>query len=222
MTPAWLLDLLAAVMLAGAVTGLGRLAAVSLVKGRPWRPGQVSADADAAYILMAIAMAGMLAPNLSTLPDAAWAAVFGVLTAWFAGRAWLAARRGGRSGLLAGRCLLHLMHCAAMLYVFLAVASPAGGGMGGMSMGGPAATQALAHPTLAGAFVVLLVGYSVWDLDQLSGRRYRLATADGRAAGTAAPGPGAAARALVAAPATRVGWEVVLGITMAFMLVIMI
>jgi hypothetical protein len=222
MTPGWLLDLLAAIMLAGAAADVARLMALSRATGR-WRPGQGSADADVAHVLMAVAMAGMLAPPLAMLPDAAWAAIFGALTAWFAGRAWLEARGGGRSSLPGGRSMLHLVHCAAMLYVFLAVGPPAaGGGMGGMSMGGQAAMRVLAYPAMAGAFVLLLLGYGTWDLDQLSGRRYSLASAGGPAAEAAIAGRDQGARGLLLAPATRVSWEVVLGITMAFMLVIMI
>ena len=32
----------------------------------------------------------------------------------------------------------------------------------------------LRYPTLAFAFALILIGYSIWDLDQLSGRRYSL------------------------------------------------
>ena len=42
-------------------------------------------------------------------------------------------------------------------------------GMGGAS---GSAMQTLAYPTLAFVFALILIGYSVWDLDQLSGRRY--------------------------------------------------
>jgi hypothetical protein len=64
-----------------------------------------------------------------------------------------------------------------MLYMFLAATAPAarpGGmsGMSGMSGGGGPATMALSHPTLAFGFAFVLVGYAIWDLDQLSGRRY--------------------------------------------------
>ena len=167
-------------------------------------------------------MAGMLAPRLATLPDAAWGVIFGLMTAWFAYRAWPGAR--GARALTASRCPLHMVHSAAMLYMVLALGAPTASGGTGMA-GGPA-MQALHYPTLAGAFALLLIGYSVWDLDQLSGRRYCLggagALAGGQAAGAVASGPGAAARAFLLAPATRVGWDVVLGITMAFMLVMMI
>lgn len=224
MTPAWLLDLVAAIMLAVAVASAARVLMIPLATTGPWRPVQVAADADVAHALMGVAMAGMLAPRLATLPNAAWSAVFGLLTAWFAGRAWLEGRREGARALLGGRCMLHLIHCAAMLYMFQSLSVPAagGGGMAGMDMGGPAAMGTLEYPTLAGVFTLLLIGYSVWDLDQLSGRRFSLAVAGGLPIGAAARGPRPAARAFLLAPATQVSWQVVLSVAMALMLVIMI
>jgi hypothetical protein len=67
--------------------------------------------------------------------------------------------------------------------------------------GGPAAGEmALRYPTLALAFAFTLVGYSIWDLDQLSGRRYSVPGARLSLAGMAAQevsvlaaGPGSAA-----------------------------
>jgi hypothetical protein len=208
MTPSWLLDLLAAIMLAIAAVSATRLAsATPLLAGRPWRPVQAAADADMAHVLMGIAMAGMFTPGLATLPDAAWGGVFGLATAWFAGRIWSQARHDGIRGLPAGRCMLHLIHSAAMFYMFLALGSPMG---------------TLRYPTLAGVFVLLLIGYSVWDLDQLSGQRFGVAVATGPATGSAASGREATARAFLLAPGRQVGWEVVLGVAMALMLVIII
>ena len=223
MTPSWLLDLLAAIMLAVVVASMVRALMIPLATAGPWRPVQVAADADVAHALMGIAMAGMLSPSLAMLPNAAGRVIFGLATAWFAGRACLQARRDGIGELLASRCLLNLIHCAALLYVFLALSAAApGGGMAGTSMGGPAAMGTLQYPTLAGAFTLLLVGGSVWDLDQLSGRRFSLAVAAGPVAGAVASGPRPAARSFLLAPATQVSWQVVLGIAMAVMLVIMI
>jgi hypothetical protein len=158
MTPSWLLDLLAALMLVVAA------ASVVQVSGTP------SPDVGVAQAVMAVAMAGMFAPGLATLPDAAWEVIFGLMTGWFACRAW-GGTRGARA-LLAGRGALHVLHCAAMLYMSLGVR----------------------HPTLAAAFAALLIGYSVWDLDQLPGKRH---------------GPAA-------------GSDVTLGLSMAFLMVIML
>ncbi len=63
-----------------------------------------------------------------------------------------------------------------MLYMFLAATAPparagTAEGMGGMSAGAGSAAMTLSLPTLAFVFAFILVGYAVWDLDQLSGRR---------------------------------------------------
>jgi hypothetical protein len=235
MTPAWLLDAVAALMLAVAAVSAARL-----VRGRV-------IDTDLAHLLMAVAMAGMLAPSLRTLPDVPWEIIFGLLAAWFAVRVAGDARANGVRALAGGHCAPHLVHSCAMLYMFLALTST-GAGAGGMSAmtgtaGGPAMT--LAYPTVALLFAFILVGYGIWDLDQLSGRRYSLATTRVSLAGVAAPGssvpvlpagrrPDAAEGDAVAAgdrasaagfllsPAVTIGCRVAMGVAMAFMLFIAI
>jgi len=263
MTPAWLLDIFAALMLVVAAVSAARL-----VTARPWVRGGAAAgpagpDVDVAHLLMAIAMAGMLSASLTTLPNTAWEVIFGLMTAYFAWRVWRDAQANGVRALAGGHCAPHLAHSGAMLYMFLALAAPAAGGSGMADMGGASgsAMQTLEYPTLAFVFALILAGYSVWDLDQLSGRRYvlagagvQLATAHvpamaggaepaaaalsspavtGDAASPSAPsaagplpggsrGRGPGVRALLLSPGTTVGCRIVMGITMAFMLVIMI
>jgi hypothetical protein len=174
MTPSWILDIFAALMLAVAAVSAARLAGE-----RPWRRGAVVADTDIAHLLMAIAMAGMLVPDLTTLPDAAWAGCFAAMTAWFGYRVLRDARTNGTRALAGGHCAPHLVHSGAMLYMFLALAAPASGGLSGgqgmTAMGGPSASgmQTLEVPTLAFVFAFVLAGYTVWDLDQLSSRTRR-------------------------------------------------
>jgi hypothetical protein len=175
MTPAWILDVLAAVMLVVAAVSAARL-----VAARPWRPGSVVIDTDVAHLLMAIAMAGMLTSSLRTLPDTAWAVVFGLMTAWFTVRVALDARSNGVRALAGGHCAPHLVHSGAMLYMFLALTTPATAagmsGMAGMPVG-PGPMMTLSYPTLALIFALILGGYSVWDLDRLSSRWPSLRTA---------------------------------------------
>jgi hypothetical protein len=140
-------------------------------------------------------MAGMLTPGLGTLPGAAWEVVFGLLTAWFACRVARNAAASGIRALVSGHCAPHLVHSASMLYMFAAVTGPAtrtgaAAGMGGMSPGAGSATMTLSLPTLAFVFAFLLVGYAVWDLDQLSASRYATAARFSLArAGQAGVGP---------------------------------
>jgi hypothetical protein len=173
MTPTWLLDVVAGVMLAVAAVSAARL-----VAARPWRPGSVIIDTDIAHLLMAIAMAGVLTSGLSTLPNAAWEVIFGVMIAWFAFRVARDARATGVRALTGGHCAPHLVHSAAMLYMFLGMTASAGAmaGMPGTSAGSSSMLM-LSDPTLAFVFALVLIGYSVWDLDQLSGRRYSFVSA---------------------------------------------
>jgi uncharacterized protein DUF5134 len=250
MIPSWILDIFAAVMLVVAALSAARLAAA-----RPWRHGArraALADIDVAHLLMAIAMAGMLTASLQTLPDGAWAVIFAVMTAWFGYRVVRDAQVSGVRALAGGHCAPHLIHAAAMLYMFLAVTAPAAHGTGSGGMGGAMSSMGtLELPFLAFVFALTLIGYSVWDLDQLSGPgtsgHYSLA-----AARVASPEPvlvgapaGPGATAVSAAVATETGatdtggsaaagprgvlapWvttscRIAMGITMAFMLLITI
>jgi Domain of unknown function (DUF5134) len=204
MTPAWILDLLAAVMLAVAAVSAARL-----VAAQPWRPGGAVYDTDVAHLLMSIAMAGMFTSSLTTLPDTAWEVVFGLMTAWFLVRVVLDTQVSGVRALAGGHCAPHLVHSAAMLYMFLAMSAPAAGsgGMGGMAgMAAGSGSMTLRHPTLAFIFALILAGYTIWDLDQLSGRRYSRATAQVSLAGAVAPagpGPAVADSAFAALPGSR-------------------
>jgi Domain of unknown function (DUF5134) len=184
MTPAWLLDAVAAVML-----GVALISAARLVAAESWRRGAGASDPDVAHLLMAVAMAGMLAPDLHTLPGTAWAVIFGLLAARFAVRVARDARANGVRALAGGHCAPHLVHCCSMVYMFLAVTATAGAGatsgMGGMA---GSAGMSLRYPTLALVFAFILVGYSIWDLDQLSGRRYSLRAPRVSLAGMATPG----------------------------------
>jgi len=258
MIPAWILDIFAAIMLVVAAVSAARL-----VAARPWRPGgrrAALADIDVAHLLMAIAMAGQLASGLRTLPDGVWEVIFAVMTAWFAYRVVRDTRVSGIRALAGGHCAPHLIHAAAMLYMFLALSAPAAGGSG--EMGGMSGMGTLQLPLLAFLFALLLVGYSIWDLDQLSGPgasgHYSLAAARVAPtgpvlAGVGAPaGPGAAAGPALAgaspalsavepaeavqvppasapadgtgvlAPWVATGCRIAMGVTMTFMLLIMI
>ena len=198
--PAWILDIFAAVMLVVAAVSAGQLAVA-----RAWtRAGARDADIAGSHLLMGIAMAGMLVASLSTLPNVAWEAVFAVMTAWFAWCLRRESRGHGAGALVQGHHAPHLVHSAAMLYVFAALAGPSPGGGSGMAGGSSAGPQTLHAPTLALIFVLLLIAYTVRDLDRqacadgyfhVAGRRLTpagpaLATAGAAgAAGTASAGP---------------------------------
>jgi len=209
MPPTFLKDAFAAVVLAVAA-----VSAVRLAVARPWRRGWAGCDTDISYLLMGVAMAGMLASGLATLPDVVWAVVFGVLAVWFGYRVVRGVRANGIRALAGEHCAPHLAHCAAMLYMFRAVT--AAGGMPGMAgmpgMGGSpdAGMTMLRYPVLAFAFALILIGYAVWDLDQLPGRAVDGADGSSRAAG-----------ALLSDRVTS-GCRIAMGVAMALMLFLLI
>ena len=266
--PAWILDIFAAVMLLVAAVSAGQL-----VVARAWtRAGARDADIAGSHLLMGIAMAGMLVASLRTLPNAAWEVIFAVMTAWFAWYLWRETRGRGLGAVAGGHHAPHLIHSAAMLYMFSALAGPASGGgsgMAGMAAGSPGGMQTLHAPTLALIFALLLIAYSVRDVDRKAcadgyfhvvGRRFTpagpaLATAAAGATVRGAPAapagggdsavatmvppdtapaevpPGdpatvqvtaSPAERLLLSPAVVKGCRVAMGVTMAFMLLIMI
>ena len=264
MTPSWILDILAGLMLLVAAISAGRL-----VAARAWAGPAGEADIDVAHLLMGIAMAGMLVAGLTTLPNGVWDAIFAVLTAWFGWRVYRESRREGVRVLADGHRMPHLVHSAAMLYMFAALNAPAassGGGMSGMGGGSGMAMSTLSVPVVAFIFALWLSVYVVLDLDCLSGpghtrgsyfaapalagatagaRSVSLAAASAAPAGTSArvavapeqPANGGtpmsaggdrpasasrSARGLLLSPQVAAGCRIAMGVTMAFMLIIMI
>jgi Domain of unknown function (DUF5134) len=207
MIPSWILDIFAAIMLVVAAVSAARL-----VAARPRQQGThraALADIDVAHLLMAIAMAGTLTASLQTLPNGAWSVIFSVMTAWFAYRVIRDAQVSGVRALAGGHCAPHLIHAAAMLYMFMAFTAPAAHGSGGMA--GMSGMGTLSLPFLAFAFALLLIGYSIWDLDQLSGPgasgHYSLvvirpAPTGAVLAGVATPAGAGSGSAALAAPAS--------------------
>jgi len=232
MTPAWILDIFAAIMLVVAA-----VSAVRLLAARPWQRGAVVTDTDISHLLMGIAMAGMLASGLTTLPNGAWVAVFAVLAAWFGYRVLRDYQASGARSLAVGHCAPHLVHSAAMVYMFAAITTPSAGGGSGMGgMGGTSGMSTLHVPTLAFVFTLILVGYTIWDLDQLSSLRRGLVAAVAGPAGAfgsqVVSEPGgtghdstsarSGATAILDAPGIVVGCRIAMGVTMALMLVLML
>jgi len=243
-TPAWILEIFGAAMLLIAEVSAGQL----LVTRARARHGGTDADIAVSQLLMGIAMASLLVPGLRTLPNNVWEVVFAVVTAWFAWCLWRE-RRGRGAVAAAGRHdALHVVHGAAMLYLFAALPGPSvaesgapasgtGGmsgmpGMASMSTGGTATLHA---STLALVFVLLLIACTVRELDRrarvddyfpVAGRRE---VPGGSALAAAAARPVALgqtayadAEHLLLSPAVVKGCQVATGVTIAFILVIMI
>jgi hypothetical protein len=217
--PSWLAGTFAAVMILTAAYSASRLA-ISRRRGQA-----TEFDADALHAVMGTAMAGMLVPRLNVLPDRVWLAVFGVAAAWFG---WHALRAAGL-GLSGGsRCRFpvpHLIECVAMLYMLLPLHGlPARGGapvaMAGMgTSAGPAG-----FPALAIVLALFMLGYIVWTTDRLTALARARAGGDRDSLPSApalADAPPAAAPAVLAPKLAACG-KLAMGITMSYMLILML
>jgi Domain of unknown function (DUF5134) len=234
--PAWLAGGLAVLMIVIAVYCACRLA-VARLRGR-----DTELDTDGLHVLMGIAMAGMLEPQLTPVPGTAWRAVFAAAAAWFA---WQAIRPGGRAG--RARCAHpapHAVECAVMVYMLVPVGSwPAGHGPG-MAMPGMSQGATAGNPALTLVLALFMLGYVLWATDRLArlSRARTAAPALGAAAprlslaavtvpaAAIAPGaysPGAASRErppgrAALAPRLAACYKIAMGIVMAYMLVMML
>jgi len=168
---------------------------------------------------MGVAMAGMLVSGLRTLPSAIWEVVFAAGAAWF-GYHMLRARRGAQpSPWRSSHPLPHLVECGAMVFMFLIL--PASAAARGMSM--TATESRFSFLTLP--LAVFLFGYVVWlgDRVTLHAPATALATGSGSEAGTGSgTGSGFAATQSFLAPRCAAICKITMGITMGYMLILML
>ena len=225
-TPAWILGIFGAVMLLVAEVSAGQL-----VVAHAWtRRGGAGSGITVSRLLMGIAMAGILVHGLSTLPNAAWEVAFAIMTAWFAWCLWRENRGRAAASVAHGHYAPHLVHSATMLYLFAAMAGPSAagpGGMSGMAWGSAGGMPTLHAPVLALIFALLLIAFTVHDLDRQAGvdgyfhAAGRPPLPAGSALAAAAADPAAyTAERLLLSPAVVKGCQVAIGVTMAFILVI--
>ena len=221
--PAWLTAIFAAASLAVAVYCAGRLGVA-----RRWqRPTEL--DTDGAHVVMGVAMAGMLVSGLRTLPSAIWEVVFAAAAVWF-GYRMLQRRRGAQpSPWRSSHPLPHLVECAAMVFMFLILPASAavGAATSGMSITMTATESRFSFLTLP--LALYLLGYVVWLGDRVTLRAPALATAPASAGSGSGPGYGSAsgspspepARPYLA-PRCAAICKITMGITMGYMLILML
>lgn len=218
-SPAWLTAIFAAASLAVAVYCAGRL----VVARRGHRPTEL--DTDGAHVIMGVAMAGMLVSGLRTLPSAIWEVVFAAAAVWF-GYRMLQARRGAQSSpWRSSHPLPHLVECAAMVFMFLILPAAAGAATGSTNMTMTATESRFSFLTLP--LAVYLFGYVVWlgDRVTLHAPALALATAPASAGprpgyGSGSPSPEPAHPYL--APRCAAICKITMGITMGYMLILML
>jgi hypothetical protein len=178
MVPSLLIDFLAALMLAVSLYFAGRL-----LVARTWHR-KIHVEVDFAELVMGVAMAGMLRPALNAFPNGLWEVIFTGFALWFVYRN---IHFVSRHGLVGGDMIvryhrlhypLHILMSFSMLYMYLA-GSPVATVHGQMSMAAPTGTTAdfVALPLL---FAVLLLGFSVWQLDGINRLRPARLVVDAR------------------------------------------
>jgi hypothetical protein len=234
----WLADTLAAVMIATAAYCLARLT-LSWRQGRP-----TERPVDAAHVLMGVAMAGMLVPRLRVFWAGGWEVVFGLGAVGFA---WLAVRELRSPSAECTRPrhhhLQHVLMCGAMVYMLAAVTTVATAGSGGSGMAGMAGGAAR-FPTLALVLALGLFGYVIWTADRLTSLAPVAALSAAStsvpdmipdlvpaggvpAASASSAGPAEAASALARpsrplSPRLAACCEIAMGVTMGYMLIMML
>jgi Domain of unknown function (DUF5134) len=222
MTPSWLTDLLAGLMIAIAGYCVGRIAFARLQRRR------TEHDIDVLHVLMGVAMAGMLVARLSILNNHVWEALFVAAALWFAVRGALALRGAGFGAgrAVTGHNLPYFVACAAMLYMYLASTSASsnasgGGGMTGMADVSDTASAASRFPLLGLVLAVAMVGYAVLIVD-----RTTLAESSvGPGIGTSGTLPRISANSShcgLLAPRLANCCHVAMSVTMAYLLVVML
>lgn len=222
--PSWLTGTFAVMMLLVAGYCIVRLWAAW------WWRRATEADTDGVHAVMGVAMAGMLVGGLRVLPAGVWAAVFGVSAGWF-GWQTVRARRGVQAG--PWRCshpLPHVVESLAMIYMLLGMHGSLLAGPARMRPGGamPAAGGHLS--VLALALAVYCVAYVVWLGDRLTWRAAAVAGSastgsarvwlPGIAPGRAIPGGGMCSSVL--APRSGTWCKIAMGVTMGYMLILMV
>jgi hypothetical protein len=215
-SPAWLTAIFAAASLAVAVYCAGRL----VVARRGHRPTEL--DTDGAHVIMGVAMAGMLVSGLRTLPSAIWEVVFAAAAVWF-GYRMLQARRGAQSSpWRSSHPLPHLVECAAMVFMFLIL--PASAAVEGTARGMTMTATESRFSFLTLPLALFLFGYVVWLGDRVTLHVPALAVAApaGDTRSAIGSGSGFAATQSYLAPRCAAICKITMGITMGYMLILML
>jgi hypothetical protein len=228
--PRSLSDGLAVIMLA-----IAAYCAIRPAAARRWHR-TTERDSDAAHVLMGVAMAAVLMPGLNPVGTGAWTVALAAACVWFAARAVLdrrarlsradragpaigadsAGRTPNRPGTGSGHHLVHLLSCGSMLYMLLGASSVAASAATvtslppGDAAGTSLTTGAAISPLIAFALALAMAGSVVVTTDRLA------MVAPARSAQL--PGTGGP----VLCPRLATACQIVMGITMVYMLVLML
>jgi hypothetical protein len=202
--PTWLAAIFGVIMLVAAVVALVRI----IVAWRTHRPTDYEVDIH--NVLMGVSMAGMLIPPLLIVTpgpsNTVWLIVWIAVTVWFAISVARHPGHGATGTRFTRHHVPHLVMSAAMVYMFAVMTSPAIGGHSGMSTMSGGAT--VPWPTLDYAFALFMVGYAVLVVDRLPAL-----------AKVGVPGRASDTKPL--APTTAAATNIVMAVTMGYMLAMM-
>jgi uncharacterized protein DUF5134 len=224
--PSWVAGALAAVLLL-----IAGYCATRLIAARWWRRS-TDQGVDVVHAAMGVAMAGMLVPRLGLLQARAWAVLFAAGAGWFGWQVLRDRRRGGvtrtGSGLPAphGHHGAHVLSCAAMVCMLMAAPH----------LGAPMTARTGATPVVALVLAVAVAISVVVSTDRISALRPAApaAAATGPAPGgsgqdgtprAAAPRyatPGRAGPWPVLCPRLAASCQIMMGVAMAYMLILML
>jgi hypothetical protein len=232
--PPWLPAIFAAFMIATSGYCLTRLAAF-------WRRRRpTDYQVDAMHVLMGVAMAGMLVPRLRVFWTGGWEIVFGVAAGIFIWRIIRAARRPAAMTHWPAHDVQHLLACAAMLYMLASLTgrSLVSAATGGMSGAAPSSTLGLILAVTLFWCVVRTAdrisslpqvavlaatgpGVAATPADNAAGGSSR--TSSDGANGNAEPSRlGRAAGGVPLSPQLAACCEIAMGVTMGYMLIVML
>jgi hypothetical protein len=212
--PSWL-----AAVVAGAMLVIAGYCATRPVVARRWRRA-THHDVDAKHVVMGVAMTGMLIPALNPLRAGAWEVIFAAAAAWFAGRMLRDRLRpdpapAGRPPMGGVHHGAHMLSCVAMVCMLLAARS---GGAGAGMAAGPGTG---AMPAVALLLAVAVAASVVVTTDLIPAPRAAPpAPAPRGAAAGPAPDPGGARQMLC--PRLAAFCQIVMGVAMAYMLILMV
>lgn len=201
--PTWLAAIFGVIMIAAAVYALVRI----VVARRTRRPTDY--DVDVHHVLMGVSMGGMLVPGLRIVEPGAstttWTIVWILVTLWFAVTVVRDSQEPGPRRRFAGHHVPHLVMSAAMIYMLAAPLgmTQASGAKGMSGMGGSGGL--VPWPTLDALFLVFMAGYAVVVLDRFP------TLVDGLAS-----------RSILLAPRGARVEDVVMAVTMGYMLTMML
>jgi hypothetical protein len=208
------------------------LVRVSIAGHRVTIPG-LRRDIEGSHGVMALAMAGMFSPLGDPVPSTVWVVAFAVLAGWFGRRAWQT-RNLSRAAVRADPHVHHVVAALAMVFMEGALAlhgaaASSGSTMAGMAGGSGSFPVAFASVVVSVGLLCYFLLYAAWSLAtvvRVPAGLVLAGTGTGTGGGSGAGVVGEAggvhpAVRLVLSPRVAVCCQTLMGLGMAYMLLLM-